>query len=163
MPEALCPGQEVGVTDAGGGHGVAAQGSAELIGGVRDMKVFVGIDPDGDLWETGWRGGCHCGPSDVRLWTCHRGSARVGTVLLRDSWSGSYEVTPSWRAASRHHWSTNLHSRHAPEGAAGKEIGQTSSDVTRTLPTNLSTKPQGNAGGSLIAVKTGMARTTTMG
>jgi hypothetical protein len=66
---------------------------------------------------------------------------------------GSYEVTPSWRAASRRHWSTNLHSRHAPEGAAGKEMGQTSSDVTRTLPTKPSPDAQGNAGGSLIAVK----------
>jgi hypothetical protein len=48
MSEALCPGQEVAVSDAGGGHGVAAQGSTELIGCVRDMKVFVGVDPDGD-------------------------------------------------------------------------------------------------------------------
>jgi hypothetical protein len=32
-------------------------------------------------------------------------------------------------------------------------MGQTSSDVTRTIPTNLSPKAEGNAGGSLIAVK----------
>ena len=46
---------------------MVAQGPAEFIGGVRDMKMLVGIDPDGDLWDTGWLGGCHCGPSDVRL------------------------------------------------------------------------------------------------
>src|SRR5271163_1387487 len=63
-----------------------------------------------------------------------------------------------WRAAPRRHWSTNLHSRHAPEGAAGKEMGQTSNDVTRTLPTNLSPEAVGNAGGSLIAVKKVLTR-----
>jgi hypothetical protein len=67
LTQALRPGQEVAVADAGRGHRVVAQGSAELIGGVRDMEMLVGIDPDGDLWETSWRGGCHCGPSDVRL------------------------------------------------------------------------------------------------
>jgi hypothetical protein len=34
-----------------------------------------------------------------------------------------------------------------------KKLGQTSSDVTRTLPTNLSPQAEGNAGGSLIAEK----------
>src|SRR5271168_3954210 len=58
-----------------------------------------------------------------------------------------------WRAAPRRHWSTNLHSRHAPEGAAGKEMGQTSNDVTRTLPTKPSPEAERTAGGSLIAVK----------
>jgi hypothetical protein len=65
--QALRPSQEVAISDAGGGHRVVAQGPAEFIGGVRDMKMLVGIDPDGDLWDTGWLGGCHCGPSDVRL------------------------------------------------------------------------------------------------
>ncbi len=37
--------------------------------------------------------------------------------------------------------------------AAGKEMSQTSSDVTRTLPTNRSPEAERNAGGSLIAVK----------
>jgi hypothetical protein len=36
---------------------------------------------------------------------------------------------------------------------ADKEIGQTSSDVTRTLPTKPSPEAEGNAGGSLIAVE----------
>ena len=36
--------------------------------------------------------------------------------------------------------------------AAGKEMSQTSTDVTRTLPTNLSPEAERNAGGSLIAV-----------
>lgn len=44
LTQALRPGQEVAVTDAGGGHRVAAQGPAELIGGVRDMKMLVSID-----------------------------------------------------------------------------------------------------------------------
>ena len=67
LTKALRPGQEAAVTDAGGRHGVVAQGPAELIGRVCDMKMLVGIDPDGDLWDTGWRGGCHCGPSDVAV------------------------------------------------------------------------------------------------
>jgi catechol 2,3-dioxygenase-like lactoylglutathione lyase family enzyme len=42
---------------------------------------------------------------------------------------------------------------HASERAAGKEMGQASNDVTRTLPTNLSPEAVGNAGGSLIAAR----------
>jgi hypothetical protein len=42
--------------------------------------------------------------------------------------------------------------------AAGKEMSQTSSDVTRTLPTNLSPEAERNAGGSLIAVKKVLTR-----
>ena len=76
---------------------------------------------------------------DVRF-GCHRGSARMGTILLRDLWSGSYQVTPSWRAASRQPLVDKSAFRAHPKRAAGKEMSQTSSDVTRTLPTNRSPK-----------------------
>src|SRR5271166_5509363 len=78
----------------------------------------------------------------------------VGTILLRDSWSDSYEVTPSLAGRITPPLVANLHSRHTPNyRPAGKEISQTSNDVTRTLPTNPSLEAQGNAGTSLIAVK----------
>ena len=71
--------------------------------------------------------------------------ADLGAGLL-----SGHSVSGGPHHASR--WPTNLHSGHTQVRAAGKEMSQTSSDVTRTLPTNRSREAEGNAGSSLIAV-----------
>jgi len=67
-------------------------------------------------------------------------SRRAGTILVRDAWSRSYQVTPSGGSApnrcSRRIWKLRAHLIHV----AGKEMSQTAPVRTRTLPTHLQSK-----------------------
>jgi len=86
------PGEQVLVAGGGGGDADGGHAAAELVLGVGDMDVEVGVDPDGELPGCGV---CHAG--DGRLLSfAGRGVARApaGRTALRWVWAtGSYQVT----------------------------------------------------------------------
>lgn len=95
--ESAGPRYELPVTGGGGHHAMSAQRAAEQINGMGDVELLVRVDTDSDLWLGGCGdGGFHCGPSCDRISGWGEGQIRrAGTILLRDAWSRSYQVTPS--------------------------------------------------------------------
>nr|WP_231897015.1 hypothetical protein [[Mycobacterium] stephanolepidis] len=67
LPEAACPGEQAAIPAGRGGPAVTSEWATELVGGVCDVELFVGVDTHDDLWLGGWcGGGFHCGPSSKR-------------------------------------------------------------------------------------------------
>lgn len=120
---------------------MSAQRATEFMDGMRDVELLMRVDTDGDAWQARCCGddGLHCGPSYDRSfsgWVKGR-AAGTGTILLRDAWSRSYQVTPCWRFRAEPSTVDGSDNCRHTQRVAGKEMSQTVLVRTRTLPTQL--------------------------
>jgi hypothetical protein len=117
LAEGARPGQQLPVAGGGGRDRDAGHGAAELIGGVGDVDLGVGVDADGEL-----RRGGVCDAGDGRLLSVTgRGGTRAGRAdsTVMGLATGSYQVT-FVRLACR--WGRGS-GRQVPSKAPGQRCG----------------------------------------
>src|SRR4029453_14203653 len=92
LSQLVGPAQQLLVAGRGGGDLDGGHRAAELVVGVGDMEIQVGVDPDGELGRVGvWDAGHGCLGS-LAGWGMAR--APAGRTALRGVWAaGSYQVT----------------------------------------------------------------------
>jgi len=113
LAEPTGPGEQATVAAGGGGHADGVQAAAELIFGVGDVDIAMGIDPHGHARGAG---------------VCHRGHGH----LLRPGAQADGTRRPSGRTVLRWVWVNRLRSGHGCSAGAWPVVAAAPADRSNT-------------------------------